>query len=61
MQPNAPVPRRITFDAFTDGWGTLTKDIGIYAVCTLIAVILGYVVSLPVTLYRVVTPCAGSR
>lgn len=50
MQPNAPVPRRITFDAFTDGWGTLTKDIGIYAVCMLIALILGYVVSLPVTL-----------
>lgn len=50
MQPTAPAPRRVTFDAFTDGWNTLTKDIGVYAVCMLIALILGWIVSLPVTL-----------
>lgn len=50
MQPNAPVQRRVTFDAFTDGWNTLTKDIGVYAVCMLIALVLGWIISLPVSI-----------
>jgi hypothetical protein len=48
MQPNAPVQRRITFDAFTDGWATLTKDIGIYAVSFLLFLIISFAVSWPI-------------
>lgn len=48
MQPTAPAPRRVTFDAFTDGWNTLTKDIGIYAVCMLLFGIINVVISTPI-------------
>jgi hypothetical protein len=49
MQPNSYGPRKVTFDAFTDAWSILTKDIGIYAVCTLIWIVLVYAVTLPIS------------
>lgn len=49
MQPNSS-GRRVTFDAFTDAWATLTKDIGTYALSMFVWLVATMIITVPVGL-----------